>query len=69
MPRSSSAIPNPHTARHALSVTDGGETVGCVIAHDGSFFAYDSDGELIGEYASQGEAMNAIPNKLDDQWS
>jgi hypothetical protein len=53
-------IPHPHAAG-ALSVSDGGQTVGSVVEHDGSFFAFNVEGVLIGEYASQIEATRALP--------
>lgn len=54
-------IPNPHTAAGALAVADGHVTVGYVVEHDGSFFAYGADQILIGEYSTQRAAMRAIP--------
>jgi hypothetical protein len=55
-----SDIPHPHVA-NALSVTDGTETVGFLVASDGSFFSFDRDAVLIGEFATQRQAMRAIP--------
>ncbi len=56
----SSTIPGLHAA-NALAVTDGTTTVGFIVEHDGSHFAYDADGILIGEYQNRIEAMSAIP--------
>jgi hypothetical protein len=53
-------IPNPRAA-NALSVADGTVTVGTVVENDGSFFSFNRDGELIGEYATQRQAMRSIP--------
>ena len=52
-------IPNPNSP-HALAVTDGTTTVGAIVPHDGSYFAFDVDDVLVGEYATQREAMRAI---------
>ena len=54
-------IPNPHTARDALSVTDGATTVGYLVSRDGSHFSFDQDGILIGEFATRRLAMRSIP--------
>jgi hypothetical protein len=45
----------------ALSVSDGSDTVGFIVAIDGSHFAFDVEHVLVGAYASQREAMRAIP--------
>jgi hypothetical protein len=54
-------IPNPHTPG-ALAVSDGTTCIGHIV-HAGSYFAFDADDILIGEYATQREAMRAIPIK------
>jgi hypothetical protein len=54
-------IPNPHTTANSLSVADGTETVGFLVASDRSFFSFDRDGVLLGEYPTQRQAMRAIP--------
>jgi hypothetical protein len=54
-------IPNPHTAANTLSVADGTETVGFLVASDGSFFSFDRDSVLLGEYPTQRQAVRAIP--------
>jgi hypothetical protein len=56
-----SAIPNPSTAPDALSISDGHETIGYCIARDGSFFAFDVNFVLLGEFRSQREAVRSIP--------
>ena len=55
-------IPSP-LSPGALSVTDGATTVGTVVVRDGSYFAFDAEGVLIGEYATQQKAMRAIPSE------
>jgi hypothetical protein len=52
-------ISNPNSP-HALAVTDGTTTVGAIVPHDESYFAFDVDDVLVGEYATQREAMRAI---------
>lgn len=54
-------IPDP-LAPDSLTVTDGHEMVGTIVRRDGSHFAFDADGTLIGEYATRAEAMRALPN-------
>ncbi len=56
-------IPNPRTTPGALAVTDGHDTAGYVIEHDGSFFAYGADQILIGEFPTRRAAARAIPTK------
>ncbi len=46
----------------ALAVTDGHNTIGYVIEHDGSYFAYGADQILIGEFKTRREAVRAIPS-------
>ena len=53
-------IPNPRVA-NALRVADGTETVGFPVESDGAFFSFERDGVLIGEFATQRQAMRAIP--------
>jgi hypothetical protein len=60
----STLIPNPRTARDALSVTDGSHTVGFLISRDGSYFAFNNDRVLLGEYKSRTEALQAIPPSI-----
>jgi hypothetical protein len=45
----------------ALSVSDGTETVGSIVTINGAYFAFDVEHVLVGTYASQREAMRAIP--------
>jgi hypothetical protein len=45
----------------ALSVSDGSETVGSIVTIKGSYFAFDVEHVFVGMYASQREAMRAIP--------
>jgi hypothetical protein len=52
-------IPNPRTPG-ALAVTDGTTCIGYIV-HDDTYFAFDADNVLIGEYATQREAMRAMP--------
>jgi hypothetical protein len=47
------------SAPNALSLYDGTNMVGTIVAHDGAFFVFDPAGILIGEYESQREAMLA----------
>jgi hypothetical protein len=49
----------------AMAIYDGQVRAGTIVKHDGSFFAFDSSGALIGEYDLLREAMIAIPN-FDD---
>jgi outer membrane protein assembly factor BamB len=51
------------SASGALTVIDGTVTVGSIVARDGSFFAFDADGILLGKYSTQGEAMRSIPER------
>ncbi len=62
----SNAIPNPRTSAAALAVTDGATTIGFVIPHDGEFFAFDHDQNLLGEFKTQRQAMRAIPSAKGD---
>ena len=50
-------------------MTIGTTTIGYVAEHDGSFFAFDLNQELIGEYETQREAMRAIPKTVQTTWS
>ena len=45
----------------ALFVSDGTDPVGSIVVIDSSYFAFDLEHILIGEFASQREAMRAIP--------
>ncbi len=53
-------IPNPH-APDSLAVTDGTTSIGRIVARDGSYFAFGTDNILLGEFATQGQAMHALP--------
>ncbi len=44
----------------ALTVCDGTTMIGGIVVR-GSFFAFAADGILLGEFATQQEAMRAIP--------
>jgi hypothetical protein len=54
------AIPRSN-APGALAVTDGSEFVGSIVKHDHSYFSFDADGILIGEYRSLQAAMRSVP--------
>ena len=45
----------------ALSVSDGIIHVGWIVPSDGSFFAFDFTGSLVGAFPTQAEAANALP--------
>jgi hypothetical protein len=45
----------------ALQVSDGSETVGSIVVIDSSYFSFDVEHVLIGEFRTQREAMRAIP--------
>jgi hypothetical protein len=53
-------IPNPHTCE-ALTVTDGTEFAGRIVAHAGAFYAFGTDDNLVGKFDTQREAMRALP--------
>jgi hypothetical protein len=53
-------IPHAH-APGALAVTDGGTCIGRIVVRDGSYFAFETDNVLVGEFATQREAMRALP--------
>ena len=55
---------NIPSVRNAMAVTIGTATIGYVAEHDGSFFAFDPNQELIGEYETRREAMRAIPKTV-----
>jgi hypothetical protein len=55
-----SGIPSAH-APGALAVTDGSMFIGSIVTTDGSFFAFDATGVLVGEFATQRQAVRAIP--------
>lgn len=59
----SSHIPKAN-APDALHMSDGADARGTIVERDGSFFAFDIDGVLIGKYPSQREAMRACPPAL-----
>lgn len=56
-------IPNPRTSPDALSVSDGHQTVGYIIQRDASFFAFDIENVLLGEFKTQRAAVRAIPKR------
>ncbi len=58
-------IPDPNSPG-ALSVSDGTTTVGTVVERDHSFFAFDADGTLLGEFRSRRQALRSIPKQIDD---
>ena len=45
----------------ALAVTDGTTLIGHIVARDGSYFAFRPDDSLLGEFATQSEAVRALP--------
>jgi hypothetical protein len=49
-------------------VSDGHETCGYIIPHDGAFFSFDIDGTLLGEFKTQREATRAIPKRAN-KWA
>jgi len=53
-------IPSPRAAG-ALSVTDGGDTIGSIVIRGESFFSFDADGVLLGEFDTQRDAVFAFP--------
>jgi hypothetical protein len=59
----SSRIPKAN-APGALHVSDGADACGTIVERDGSFFTFDIDGVLVGEYPSQREAVRACPPAL-----
>jgi hypothetical protein len=59
--RSKNSIPDPCHAANALSITSGHETIGFVVEHDKSFFAFNAEGILLGEYQTQRAAVRSIP--------
>jgi hypothetical protein len=48
-------------APDSLAVTDGTTLIGHIVARDGSYFAFRPDDSLLGEFATQGEAVRAFP--------
>ena len=57
---SKSDIPNSR-AETALAVTDGGDCIGRIVEHGGVYFAFGTNDALIGAFATQREAMCALP--------
>jgi hypothetical protein len=55
-----SAIPNPRRDG-SLAVYDGSVLCGFIVADDGSHFAFDQSGTLLGEFATRRLAMRSIP--------
>jgi hypothetical protein len=45
----------------SLAVTDGTTLIGHIVARDGSYFAFRPDNSLLGKFATQGEAVRALP--------
>ncbi len=58
--RRKSKIPSPHSPG-AMAVTDGQHLAGAIVYSDGSYFAFDDDDVLVGEFESCIEAMRSIP--------
>jgi hypothetical protein len=52
------------SVRNAMAVTIGTEIIGYVAEHDGLYFAFDLNEELVGEYETQREAVRAIPKAV-----
>jgi hypothetical protein len=48
------------SVRNAMAVTIDTQTIGYVAEHNGSFFCFDLNEELIGEYETRREAVRAI---------
>jgi hypothetical protein len=57
-------IPSMNAAG-ALAVYDGQIRSGTIVEHDGEYFAFDSSGTLLGEFATLSEATKVIPNTDD----
>jgi hypothetical protein len=51
------------TASDAMRVFQDQNFIGCVIERDGSWFSFDADGILIGEFRSFRESVRAIPRR------
>lgn len=49
------------TAAGALAVSDGMTARGSIVERDGSFFAFNADGVLVGEFPALRQAMRAVP--------
>ncbi len=49
------------TATGFLTITDGASTVGTIVERNKSFFAFDRDGTLVGEYQTRSAAIRALP--------
>jgi hypothetical protein len=43
-----------------MAVTIGTETIGFVVHRDGSYFAFDVNEQLVGEYRNQRDAMRSL---------
>jgi hypothetical protein len=54
------AIPSAQ-APGFITVTDGTLTVGTIVERDGSHFAFNPDGQVIGEYPTRRRAIQALP--------
>ena len=54
-------IPDPNCS-DALTVSDGTATAGTIVERDGSYFAFDAAGTLIGEFKTRAQAMRAVPS-------
>jgi hypothetical protein len=48
-------------APESLAVNDGQTCIGHIVASGGSYFAFDADNILFGEFATQREALRALP--------
>ena len=59
--RSTTSIPKAN-APNAVAVTDGAIFAGAIVESNGSDFAFDATGTLVGEYVSRLEAMRTLPD-------
>jgi hypothetical protein len=59
-------IPRAH-GPGSLTVTDGLFVAGTVVPFEGTYFAFDTSGTLIGEFDSRVEAVRALPNGGRDE--
>ena len=48
-------------AADSLAVTDGTTWIGRIVVRDGFYFAFGTNNILVGEFATQREAMCALP--------
>ncbi|MGO8922963.1 MAG: hypothetical protein ACLQF4_08495 [Xanthobacteraceae bacterium] len=63
-PKGASTIPSPHIpdprSRGAAEVSQHNIHCGTIVRHDGSYFAFDHRQKLLGEYATNAEALKAF---------